>query len=133
MGVSRSAGRVARNRMVSVFGARRLASVRLSGWSVLIALVPRESETTLRPGTQGRAFRGATLIRSCRTYVTDRFAVARWPIGAARYRWRSAPEPTDAASGLCRTDRVRSGGSRVHSPPSPPRLAPTAGSLDRHA
>jgi hypothetical protein len=32
--------------------------------------VPRESRTTYRPGTKGRAFRGATLIRRCRTCVT---------------------------------------------------------------
>ena len=40
------------------------------------------------------------------------------PIGAARYRWRSAPEPTgeDVVLGF------RSGGSRVHSPPSSFRL-----------
>ena len=114
-----------------MFGARRLASVRLSGWSVLIALVPRESETTLRPGTKGRAFRGATLIRRCRTCVTDSPRLeAADSIGAARYRWRSAPEPTDACGVPL---RVRSGGSRVHSPSSPSRLAPTAGSLVRRA
>src|SRR6185503_9736586 len=32
---------------------------------------PRESRTTVRPGTKGRAFRGATLIRRCRTLLTD--------------------------------------------------------------
>ena len=40
------------------------------------------------------------------------------PIGAARYRWRSAPEPTDERVAL----DVRSGGSRVHSPSSSFRL-----------
>jgi hypothetical protein len=54
----------------------------------------------------------------------------RSPIGAARYRWRSAPEPTDVCG---KPLRVRSGGSRVHSPSSPSRLAPTAGSLGRRA
>ncbi len=94
-------------------------------------VVPRESETTLRPGTKGRAFRGATLIRRCRTCVTDGFAArGRHSIGAALYRWRSAPEPTDACGIPL---RVRSGSSRVHSPSSPSRLAPTAGSLVRRA
>ena len=53
------------------------------------------------------------------------------PIGAALYRWRSAPEPT-CVRGVA-PPRVRSGGSRVHSPSSPSRLAPAAGSLDRRA
>ena len=46
MGVSRSAGRVARSRIVSALAAYRLACVRLIGSAVLIAR-PRESETTL--------------------------------------------------------------------------------------
>jgi hypothetical protein len=82
----------------------------------------------LRPGTKGRAFRGATLFRRCRTLLTDgRSSLARRPpIGAARYRWRSAPEPTGDV-------RVRSGGSRVHSPPSSLRFPPATGSLCRRA
>ena len=47
--------------------------------------MPRESRTTYRPGTKGRAFRGATLIRRCRTCVTGgrgspcvRFADGPW-------------------------------------------------------
>ena len=65
-------------------------------------------------------------------HLRDRQSAAhgRRPIGAARYRWRSAPEPTDACGEPL---RVRSGGSRVHSPSSPSRLAPTAGSLSRRA
>ena len=39
--------------------------------------MPRESRTTYRPGTKGRAFRGATLIRRCRTLVTDGWLGAR--------------------------------------------------------
>ena len=34
-------------------------------------------ETTSRPGTKGRAFRGATLIRRCRTFLTDGWSVDR--------------------------------------------------------
>ena len=49
------------------------------------------------------------------------------PIGAALYRWRSAPEPTGEPWKFA----VWSGGSRVHSLSSPPQLAPTAGSLRR--
>ena len=49
------------------------------------------------------------------------------PIGAALYRWRSAPEPTGEPWKLA----VWSGGSRVHSLSSPLQLAPTAGSLRR--
>jgi hypothetical protein len=49
------------------------------------------------------------------------------PIGAALYRWRSAPEPTGEPWKLA----VWSGGSRVHSLSSPLQLAPTAGSLCR--
>jgi hypothetical protein len=49
------------------------------------------------------------------------------PIGAALYRWRSAPEPTARR----RPAEVRSGGSRVHSPPSPLRFPPATGSLGR--
>ena len=67
MGVSRSAGRVARSRIVSALAARRLACARLSGSAVLIAVGLENQETTFRPGTKGRAFRGATLIRRCRT------------------------------------------------------------------
>jgi len=58
-------------------------------------------------------------------------------IGAALYRWRSAPEPTGRPRRVRGPHlrprpppRVRSGGSRVHSPPPPSRLAPAAGSLD---
>ena len=75
IGVSRSALRVARSRIVSAVPARRLASVRLSGsviGSVLRWLVrsgaggARESRNDLRLlGTKGRAFRGATLVRRC--------------------------------------------------------------------
>ena len=49
-------------------------------------------------------------------------------IGAALYRWRSAPEPTGSAA-VPRS--VRSGGSRVHSLSSSPRFPPATGSLCR--
>ncbi len=48
IGVSRSAGRVARRRSVSALLASRLAWLRLSGSGVVIA-GPRESDTTDRP------------------------------------------------------------------------------------
>ena len=70
-GVSRSAGRVARSRIVSALAARRWACARLSGSAVVIAVGLGESRTTFVSGTKGRAFRGATLIRRCRTLVTD--------------------------------------------------------------
>jgi len=53
------------------------------------------------------------------------------PIGAALYRWRSAPEPT-GFRGRCRV-AVGSGGSRVHSPPPSPRFPPATGSLCRRS
>jgi len=51
------------------------------------------------------------------------------PIGAALYRWRSAPEPTARRPFA----EIRSGGSWVHSPSSPPRFPPATGSLCRRA
>ena len=71
IGVSRSAGRVARRRIVSALAARRCACARLIGSAVVIAVGLGESRTTFVSGTKGRAFRGATLIRRCRTLVTD--------------------------------------------------------------
>jgi hypothetical protein len=59
-------------------------------------------------------------------------SLARRPIGAARYRWRSAPEPSDV-HGAWAPVRVRSGGSRVHSLPSSLRFPPATGSLCRRA
>ena len=80
---------------MSALAARRWACARLIGSAVVIAVGLGESRTTFVSGTKGRAFRGATLIRRCRTLVTDgRSASPRSPIGAALYRWRSAPEPT---------------------------------------
>ena len=67
MGVSRSAERVARRRIVSALAARRFACARLIGSPVVIAVGLGESRTTFVSGTKGRAFRGATLIRRCRT------------------------------------------------------------------
>ncbi len=63
-----------------------------------------------------------------------RSAVGSQAIGAALYRWRSAPEPTGRCGGRSRSPcAVRSGGSRVHSPPSSPRFPPTTGSLCRRS
>ena len=71
-----------------------------------------ESKRPFVSGTKGRAFRGATLF-SAMPHSPDRRASAspRRPIGAALYRWRSAPEPTDVRGS--RRLVVRSGGSRV--------------------
>ena len=73
-----------------------------------------ESKRPFVSGTKGRAFRGATLF-SAMPHSPDRraFASPRRPIGAALYRWRSAPEPTDVRGS--RRFVVRSGGSRGHS------------------
>ena len=93
------------------------------------------SENAERPfvsGTNSRAFRGATLIRRCRTLadrrvrVSPRFVRSALPVSlalcaGAYWRLRLAPP------------RVRSGGSRVHSPSSSSRLTPAAGSLGRRA
>ncbi len=70
----------------------------------------------------------------CRTHRDRRPGDIPLAIGAARYRWRSAPEPTGLVGGLvARIPRVRSGGSRVHSPPPSPRFPPTTGSLCRRS
>ena len=70
----------------------------------------------------------------CRTHRDRRPGGGPLAIGAARYRWRSAPEPTGVGGGLsARVLRVRSGGSRVHSPPPSPRFPPTTGSLCRRS
>ena len=85
IGVSRSADRVARRSIVSALPASRFAWVRLSG-SVMVtcgASGGPESKRPLVSGTKGRAFRGATLIRRCRTFLTDGWS-CRPPIGAAR-------------------------------------------------
>ena len=131
-GVSRSAGRVARRSSVSALPASRFAWVRLSGsvsghvrrlrWSM-------NQNDLSSPGTKGRAFRGATLIRRCRTFVTDGWSPDRrsaLPAIAGALR-RSLLGSRVAAVA------VRSGGSRVHSPPLPSRLPPAAGSLCRHS
>src|SRR5262249_53347883 len=86
--------------------------------------LPEESKRPSVPGTKGRAFRGATLIRRCRTCLTD-----RW-----RSRRRSAlPCIAGALRRSLLGDAVRSGGSRVHSPPPPSRFPPATGSLCRRS
>jgi hypothetical protein len=98
IGVSRSAVRVARRRIVSAEPARRFVSRRLSGSAAVMRgrrlRASRESETTFVSGTKGRAFRGATLIR--RVPHSDRRVVGRPADRSALpcNRWRSAPEPT---------------------------------------
>ena len=87
---------------------------------------PRESIRPFVPGTKGRTFRGTTRLRQS---AAPRPTGLSSPIGAARYRWRPAPEPT--GRGVHRV--VRSGGSRVHSPSPSSRFPPATGSLCRRA
>ena len=73
IGVSRSASRVARSRTVSYSAARRLASAREIGSSMSVGnVVSRNRNDPSSPGTKGRAFRGATLFRLCRTHLYRR-------------------------------------------------------------
>ena len=119
MGVSRSAGRVARSRTVSALEASRLASARLIGSVVLIALswTSGIKKRPVRPGTKGRAFRGATLIRRVpHSFVTD---------GDGTGPVRSALPGIAGAlrRSLLEVSLVRSGGSRVHSLSLPHRVS----------
>src|SRR4029077_17586990 len=116
--------------MVSALAARRWACARLIGSAVVIAVGLGESRTTFVSGTKGRAFRGVTLIRRCRTHrdrrvvhvsvVTDRRCPVSLALCAGAY-WRPRLAPP----------RVRSGGSRVPPPSSSFPLAPNPGSLGR--
>jgi hypothetical protein len=133
IGVSRSAGRVARSRTVSAVAESRFAWPRLIGSALVIAGLENQ-ERPIVSGTKGRAFRGATLIRRCRTLVTGgrggrpRLADRPWrsalPCIAGALRRSLLGDP-------CRP--VRSGGSRVHSPPPSPRFPPATGSLCRRS
>ena len=139
-GVSRSAARVARSNSVSALPASRFAWVRLSGSVIVTCGASGGSSPRLREspenqndlsssGTKGRAFRGATLIRQCRTFLTDGWSFddrSALPAIAGALR-RSLLGSRVAAVA------VRSGGSRVHSPSLPSRLPPAAGSLCRHS
>ena len=119
---------------MSASRARRFASVRLSGSVVSSSsAASKNQERPFVSGTKGRAFRGATLIRRCRTLVTDGLAAVdaaadrRCPVSLALCAgayWRCAAH---------RRAAVRSGGSRVHSPSSPPRFPPATGSLCRRS
>src|SRR5215470_1411375 len=102
MGVSRSAGRVARSSSVSALDARRFASPRLSGSVVaIVAASLRPVVRAVRPGNQKRPFvPGRKVVPSAvppsfgdAALMTD--GTLSLPIGAALYRWRSAPEPTE--------------------------------------
>ena len=122
---------MARSRIVSALAARRWVCARLIGSAVVIAVGLGNQERPFVSGTKGRAFRGATLIRRCRTLVTD---------GPVRFRGGRSALPCIAGAlrrsllaPAARPLRVRSGGSRVHSLSASLRLAPTAGSLGRRA
>ena len=141
IGVSRSAGRVARSSSVSALAERRFASVRLSGSVVLIVLRPpglvraRESRNDqfvpgrkVVPSAVPPSFGEAALRdrrasgRSC-----DRCRSALPSIaGALR---RSLLGSRRVAASLA----VRSGGSRVHSLSSSLRFPPATGSLCRRS
>ena len=136
IGVSRSAGRVARSRIVSALAARRWACARLIGSAVVIAGCLGESRTTVRLRDERsclpRCHPHSAMPHSrdrrvgWRGFETPTAADRRCPVSLALCAgayWRPRPAPP----------RVRSGGSRVHSLSSSLRLAPTAGSLDRRA
>jgi len=104
-------------------------------------LASGSARSAIRPGNQKRPFvPGRKVVPSAvppsfgDAALGDRQAAAPLvrspPIGAALYRWRSAPEPTGSAR-VTAPLAVRSGGSRVHSPPSPLRFPPATGSLCR--
>ena len=131
MGVSRSAGRVARRSIVSALAARRCVCARLIGSAVVIVSASQNQKRPIVLGTKGRAFRGATLIRRV-PHFRDRRG------GWCHHRGhRRCPVSLALCAGaywrLRCPLRVRSGGSRGHSSSSSLRLAPTAGSLDRRA
>ena len=142
IGVSRSASRVARRRMVSALPTRRLASVRLSGSSVVIGLVASEAvrRSPAGSGESRTAYssRGRKAVPSavppsfgvCRTRVTDGTA----PDPLIHCRRSALPDIAGALRrSLLGIAPVRSGGSRIHSPPASPRFPPTTGSLCRRA
>ena len=138
MGVSRSADRVARRRSVSALPASRFAWVRLSG-SVMVTcgasggpcrLGPRENRNDLSSIRDERP----SLPRCHPHSAMPHFLTDGWSFDP-----RSA---LPAIAGALRRSllgsrvaavAVRSGGSRVHSSPLPPRLPPAAGSLCRHS
>ena len=119
--------RVARSRIVSADDASRLASPRLSGSLVIISCASG-IRTTFRLRDERSSLPRCHPHSAMPHFLTDGMRLPA-PIGAALYRWRSAPEPT----GDWASPRVRSGGSRVHSPSPPPRFPPTTGSLCRRA
>jgi hypothetical protein len=91
----------------------------------------RKVDPSAVPPTFGNAALLADVGSTLRVDLNRRFATISQSgdsrIGAALYRWRSAPEPTGEPWKLA----VWSGGSRGHSLSSPHQLAPTAGSLRR--
>src|SRR4029078_3740876 len=87
--------------MVWALAASRLAWLRLIGSAVVIA-VPRESRTTYRPRDE-KSFLSRVHPHSAMPplrYRRPGFSLRplrgrSLAIGAALYRWRSAPEPTE--------------------------------------
>src|SRR5688500_12717104 len=107
MGVSRSAGRVARSRIVSAFAERRFASVRLSGSFVVMSVAstrPVRAGNQIRPVVQGRkvvpsavppSFGDAALVTDGPSTdvpsPTDRRCPVSLALCAGAYLWRSSP------------------------------------------
>ena len=94
-------------------------------------LASENQETTVRPRDERSCLPRCHPHSACAALiVTDGPGSRPVAIGAARYRWRSAPEPTGVGGS---PPRVRSGGSRVHSLSLSPRFPPATGSLCRRA
>ena len=108
MGVSRSAERVARRSSVSALPTSRFAWVRLSGSVVVIRRLraARPRRESKRPSSPGRKVEPSAVPPSFGdAALRDRRAVIDPPIGAALYRWRSAPEPTSRRRSVERSVR----------------------------
>ena len=129
---------------MSAVPARRLTCPRLRGSfalmsgtsvrnrsSTLVAIPnPAENQTTFRLRDERSSLPRCHPHSAMPHSVTDGKRLPA-PIGAALYRWRSAPEPTGVPG--VHPSRVGSGGSRVHSPSPLPRFPPSTGSLCQRA
>ena len=130
IGVSRSAGRVARSRIVSALAARRWACARLIGSAVVICGWPRRIKNDLRLRDE------RSCLPRCHPHSAMPHSRDRRAVHVSAVTDRRCPVSLALCAGAywrlrLASPRVRSGGSRVHSPSSPLRLAPTAGSLGR--
>ena len=116
---------------MSALAARRCACARLIGSAVVIAVGLENQERPFVPGRKVVPSAVPPSFGDAALFVTDGSAGCRHrrPIGAALYRWRSAPEPT----GVRGSRRLAFGPEAPGAIPSSSsfRLAPTAGSLGR--